>query len=259
MNEETLKKIKKAESLRKNVKFPLSLFKEPDYLESGELFSEVAMECLDLDDKVKYYKEAAITFLKNTAEYNQYRASECYKKLFEILQKSDIKSAVDFYILHSECLERIGKNMLAGQGFLKIGEILKTVELRRSIEMFFRAKKCYEKDQNCPYHHKEAVLKSLEVQLDIKDYENAIESLKEVEIKGGRLSVQILMYLTGRSDFEEVLEKNESELVMTLLNKDKETGIKALNDFKEENSLPEIVIKVFNIAIEEMRPENDIC
>lgn len=259
MNNETLKKIRKAESLRKDVKFPLSLFKEPDYLESGELFSEAALECSEMEDKVKYYTEAANTFLRSKAEYNQYRASECYKKLFEILKEKDLATAVGFYIQHSECLERIGKNMMAGQSFQKIGELLRRVEPRRSIEMLLRARKCYEKDQNCPYHHKEAVMKCLEVQLETKDYVNAIESLDGLKIEHSSLCKQILMYLVGRSDFEDVLERNESELMTTLLNKDKESGMKALREFKEQNSLPEIVNRIFEVAIEEMRPENDIC
>ncbi|ELA41463.1 uncharacterized protein VICG_01447 [Vittaforma corneae ATCC 50505] len=259
MSPELQKKITKAEKLRTKAAFPLSLITEPDYVEAGDLYCEIARECSDLEDKIKFYNEAAITFLRKKAEYNEYRASECYKKLFELLVNQDVTAAVENYIKYCECLERIEKYMLAGQGYTKIGDILEEIDGKRAIEMYRKAQDAYSKDYSCPMHYKEAVQKCLTIQIKGQDIEGAIESLKMLDIEFSKLCIQILTLLLGKTNFEEDLKKDESELIMTLLNKDRDTSIESLRQFKEKNFINPIISKIFDFAIDRLQPENDIC
>lgn len=259
MSPELQKKIARAEKLRTRGAFPFSLFMEPDYIESGDLYCEIAKESRDLEDKVKFYTEAAKTFLRKKAEYNEYRASECYKKLFELLVNHDVATAVEHYIKHCECLERIEKYMLAGQGYTKIGDILVETDRKMAIEMYKKAQNAFSKDYNCPIHFKEAAQQCLAVQLSEQNIEGAIESLKVLDVEFSKLCVQILSLILGKTDFEDDLKKDESELIMTLLNKDKNTSIESLRNFKENNHVKPIISKIFDFAIDRLRPENDIC
>lgn len=259
MEQGLLKKIAKAEKLRKTPAFPFSLFVKPDYIESGDLFFEVARSCTAVADKKKFYLEAAETFLMCPEEYNMFRASECYKKLYEALLASDFDSAVSFLCKHADCLEKIEKYMLAGQAYMKTGDMLVEKDKARACLMYSRARDIYAKDPSTPVHLKEAIQKSLGMQLESQDIEGAIKSFELLKAKHSKLCRQMLMFLVGKVDIEDVLEKEEADLMMALANKDKSSGKEALEAFKMNNAMHPVVEKVFNMVIDRMRPENDIC
>lgn len=259
MESERQKKLAKAEKLRVRSSFPFSLFHSIDYIESGELFTEVAKECEDLKEKVSFYKEAAATFMKKGGEYGTFRASECYKKIFDALHQHDLMTAIEYNNKYCECNAKLEKYMFAGQGYVKAGDLLATADKEMAVEMYKKAQEMYQRDHNCPIHYKEAVQKCLVVQLTIPDVQGAVESLGVLNIEHAKLCRQLLAIHLGKVDLEEDLTKEEGDLVMTLLNKEKETAIQALQTFRDNNVMMPVVSKIFDFVIERFQPENDIC
>lgn len=259
MNLELEKKVKQAESLRKKPGLLMSMFMEADYIGSGELYCEVARECENVEDRVKFYREAATTFLMKNSEYNSYRASECYKKLFDILEGVDPAQAIGYYALYAECQEKAEKFLMAGQAYMKIAETIQKTDEKRAIDIYKRAHETYKRDASCPYHAKEAVQKCLTLQLKNRELADAIRSFDTLDTKYSKLSKQILCFLQGENDFEDDLDKEEGMVIMALLNRETEECIDILENFRKDNYLPEHTSLVFDIAIERLRPENDIC
>lgn len=259
MDSELQRKVKRAENLRRRPGFPMSMFTAADYIGSGELYCEVARECQNIEDQVRFYKEAAATFLMKDSEYNLYRASECYKKLFDILKSNDLDQAIGYYTLYAECQEKAEKFLMAGQAYMKIAEAVQQVDEKKAMDTYKKAYETYKRDASCPYHAKEAVQRHLTLQLKHGDLEGAIESFTVLDAKHSKLSKQILCFVLGREDFEEDLDKEEGMVIMALLNKEKDECIEILEDFKKDNYLSEHTSLVFDIAIERLRPENDIC
>lgn len=264
INNELKRKVQKAEKLRETPSFPFSLFSSPDYLESGDLFCEVALECSSPEHKVKFYAEAAKTFLIKRSEYTEFRAAECYKKLFELFIKNNFNEAIKNYESCCECYERIGKFMTAGQGYIKIGDLLEGLDIKKAIEMYKKGELCYKKDQNCPIHLKEAIQKCLNAQLKAEDFKGAIESLEFLELENIKLCKQmlkILLNLKGTKDLEEEdLNPEESELIRGLLNKNDKGKEELLNEFKEKMiGISPIVLRIFDLFIKKQQPEHDIC
>lgn len=259
MNPDLQRMIKQAEGLRRKPRFPMSLFAEADYVGSGELYCEAARLCEGTEDRIGLYKEAAATFLMTKTEYGLYRASECYKKLFDILEGTDPEQAVGYYVLHAECQEKAEKYLMAGQAYMKIGEIVKSTDKRRAVCIYRKAYETYRRDASCPYHAKEALQKCLDLELRLGMLEDAIRSFDALDTKHSKLSKQILCFLQGREDFEEDLDREESAVMMALLNREKDECIEVLESFQRDNYLSESTQRVFDIALEHLRPENDIC
>lgn len=259
MDSEVQRKAKQAESLRRRPGFPMSLFVEADYIGSGELYCEAARMCESTEDRMELYKEAAATFLMKNTEYGIYRASECYKKLYDILEGMDPEQAIGYYVLYAECQEKGEKYLMAGQAYMKIAGMVQKTDEGKAVEIYRRAYETYRKDTTCPYHAKEALQRCLDLELKLGMLDDAIGILDGLDTKHSKLSKQILCFLQGREDFEEDLDKEETAVIMALLNKGKEECIETLESFRRDNYLSESTQRVFDIAIERLRPENDIC
>jgi hypothetical protein len=260
MSEQLTQKIQRAQKLRQKLSFPFSLFNKPDFIESGDLFCEIAKESSSKEEQVKFYIEAANTFCMKKDEYGEFCASECYRKLFEILEEIDIERALKYYTMYAESLEKMSKYLTAGQTYTKIADILAKIDPKRATDVYSKAVLTYKKDRaSCTYHLKACLQNFLNVQLELENIEGSIEIFDHLDIKYSKLCKQILTILTGRSDFDDVLSPKENQLVMALLNKEKEDAIKDLEAFRTDNYLPEQISKVFDLAIQRMSPENDIC
>lgn len=259
MDEEIYKKILKARKLKTKKMFPFSLFTHPDYTESGSLLCDAAKSSMKDEDKIKLYREAAETFLMDSDEYCVYRAGQCFKKLFDMQREGTRDEAIESYKKYCECCMRIEKYMLAGEGYSKLGDYVVEKDKKMAIEMYKKAQQMYQRDNNCPVHSREAGQKCLGVQLMLGDVEGMLETLEKVEVEHGKLCRQLLAIQAGRTDVDEELGREESELVRTVLNKDKETGIKVLSEFAHENVLMAPISKIFEFIINNFQPENDIC
>lgn len=263
MDKELKDKIKKAENLRKSHGFLASIFSKPDYITSGDLFCEVARGCENIEEKRKYYKEAAETYLMKKEEYNIYKASEVYKALFTDLSSTNWNEAIDFYALHAECLMRIHKFMMAGDSFMKIAESLKQKHAGQAIEFFKKARECFKKETNCRYHFKKAVEEMLSLNLQTGNIQASIEDFEilgtKFNVKHAKLCKQILCFLDEKFDLDDALEQEESQLIMALSNKEGEERTLVLERFANDNYLTDDIEKVFKLAIEKLKPEHDIC
>lgn len=260
MSDRLTQKIEKAQKLRQKPSFPFSIFNKPDFIESGDLFCEIARESTSTEEQVKFYVEAAHTFLMKKDEYGEFCASECYRKLFQLLEETDVENAIQYYTMYAEILERMAKYLNAGQAYTKIADILAKIDPKRAASMYSKAVLTYKKDRAaCTYHLKACLQNFLTVQLDLENLEGAISILDYLDIKYSKLCKQILTVLVGRTDFDDVLSPKENQIIMSLLNKEKEESIKDLEAFRSDNYLPDQISKVFDLAIERLDPENDIC
>lgn len=260
MDEELERKLERAQKLRKRAIFPYSLFRDPDFIEAGDLYCEVAVGSKTIEDQEKYYVEAANTYLMKKDEYGDFSASECYRKLFDLLENVNTESALVYYGLYANSLEKMRKYLNAGQAYAKVADILAKKDQKRSVAAYTRAILTFKKDRaSCTYHLKSCLQSFLIVQLGVGNLEGAIETLDQLDIKYAKLCKQILTIVAGRSDFDDVLSARENQLIMSLLNKSKEDSIKDLEAFRSDNYLPESVSKIFDIAIQGISPENDIC
>lgn len=260
MNKSISKKIEKAEKLRKKHLFPMSLFMEPDYSESASIFIEVAMECTAVEDKINFYMEAAKTFLmEESREYSNFEAYKCYKSAFEVLYPHDKLRAIEYYNKGVECLEKTDKVFFSGDEYTKVGDLFGKTEPKRAIVAYKKAQDKFIEEQHYPVHLKEIKKKILQMQLYTQDIEGAIETLENISIRHGKLCRTLLKLLAGKSDIEDALTQKESDLVMVLLNKDKDSGIQALEQFKLETNLDPLEEEIFDLFIDSLKPENDIC
>lgn len=260
MNVELENKVKKAESYRKKKAFPLSIFSSPDYFESADLFYEVAKEVSDLEAKEKYFLEAANTYALVKGEYTMFKSADCYKKLFETLQSVNLDKAVAYYLVYAQYLEKMDKHLMAGQAYTKMGD-LTIKDKKTSLEYYKKAVASYKLDTSIPYHLKEAYTRVLNIQIDLEDLEGAIETLNVVAIEHGNFAKQILMLLLGKSvtDCEDALSTKESQLIMSIINKERQQAIAEIEDFKNDNFLADPIRKIVDLAIFRFSPENDIC
>lgn len=261
MPSELEKKLTKAEKLRTKSAFPFCYFVAPDYNESAELFCEIARDSSTIEDQCKYYLEAANTFLMQKDEYNEFCASECYRKLYEVLEKKELERALGYYQRYAEILEKMKKYLTAGQAYAKIGDAWAKSNPDKAIEFYSKAILTYKKDRaSCTFHLKSCLQGYLLVLLELEKLEEAINILDQLDTKYSKLCKQILTIVLGRSDFhDDVLNLDENRLVMALLNKSREDSIKDLEAFRSDNYLPDAVSKIFDISIRRMSPENDIC
>lgn len=261
MESELKSKIKKAEKLRESYHFPFNLFNSPDYISSGDLFCEVARECNSVNEQIKYFEEAANTFLLNKDDYGIYKASEPYKSLFNILKDVDFNKAVEYGIKHSDCLYKIGKYMMAGQAYVTLADIVKNKDEEKAMMICNKAKESYNKDGNCPFHLKKAVEECLLLELKNENLQNAIESFeildKKYNMKYSRLSKHILCFLDQETDHskmfaEEELGSQESQILMKLLNQSEDKAASYLKEYLNDNALPEHTTLVFKMAIDKL-------
>ncbi|KAM0680984.1 hypothetical protein GINT2_000767 [Glugoides intestinalis] len=260
MNKSISKKIEKAEKLRKKQAFPMSLFVEPDYSESASIFIEVAKECTLLDDKIKFYLEAAKTFLmEESREYGNFEAYKCYKSAFEVLYPQDKTTAIEYYNKGVECLEKTDKVFFSGDEYTKVGDLFGKTDPKRALVAYKKAQSKFIEEPNYPVHLKELEKKILKVQLQTQDIDGAIGTLENIRIKHSQLCKTLLKLLSGKSDIEDALSQKESDLVMVLLNQDKDSGIQALEQFKNKTHLDPVEEEIFDMFIDSLKPENDIC
>lgn len=264
MDEELKTKIKKAESLRERRGFLQSLFGGPDYLESAALFTEVAKFSTSVEDKIKYYEEAANTYLLEKNEYGIWKAAECFGELNKLAKNKEKSKA--FFLSRIDCLMKIGKYMIAGQALTTEGE--KNNNLETSLELFTKASEAFKLDGSSPFHLKKALEHTLLLQLKAMKIKEAIDTMKYMDesyknMKHFKLCIQMLLFLQMKEnsgtvfDAEDVLESDESKVIMGLFNSE-EPGV-ILEEFQNENVLSETVEMVFEICKKSLKPELDIC
>lgn len=287
-NSELARKINKAEKLRKKRGGLLSFFTHPDYYSSAELFAEVAKAHTGLPEQETYYNEAARTFLMDRGEYSFYRAAEMYKALAEAhLNQGSCAKAVAYGVLNGENLEKAERYMLAGTAFMDAGvaaekmaaspaaEDSSTEEpgaaspaashscaecpTTTAISCFKRAAGLFARDGSCPFHTKKAWERCLLAQLHENDLNGAYETLGCLSIKYARLCRLLLAIITEKEVENDVEDAEENDLVMTLINKEKKDAMQKLEDFANNNFLPDYAGLVFTFVIDRLRPENDIC
>lgn len=252
-------KIKKAESLRKKPGLLASLFWGPDYISSGDIFSELAFASESIEDKEKYYNEAANTYLIKKSEYTHFRAGEIYKKLADTFEKHNVDKSLVYLLKYAENLEKAERYLIAGEVYMKIAGKYEDINNDECVKYYNRAYETYKMDSGCPYHVKEALQKCLIAQLKKKDISGAIGSLGALNIKFSRLCRSILSLLLGKVADDDLESVKESELIMKLVNKTGKDCIDALDDFSNEYFLPDYARMIFDMAIERYSPENDIC
>lgn len=245
-------KVKKAERLRRKQGFLLNLFIKPDYLESAELFVKIAKES-DSENKIKYYKEAAETYLLCASEYGTWKAAECYKNL----NKLDKQSM--YFNKYIDCLIKIEKYMLAGQALSdraeeEDGEIV--------IDLLKKAVEVFEMDGNCPYHIKKIMEKLLLTYLKKSLMKDAWEIFKYLDSKYNpkfyKLCISILAILLNKEGYSEDLNAEENEILMTLIN-NSDNVEECINKFSKNNVISEQVKLIFDMCLNSTKPENDIC
>lgn len=260
MNEQEINaKIKKAKSLRKKPNFFLSLFIEPDYIESGNLFSDVAFFSSDLEEKEKYYNEAATTYLMLKSEYGFFRAGEIYKKVAEVFEKTEAEKYLVYMIKYAENLDKAERYLTAGDAYMNIADKYDEIKKDEAAIYYKKACEAYNKEHGCPYHVKKARQKCLMFQLKQGDLEGAIATLDQLTMEYSKLCKSILCILLEKTADNELESVKENELIMGLMNKTGEDCIDELAKFSCEHSLPDYARLIFEIASDKFKPENDIC
>lgn len=253
-------RIKKAEKLRRQHGRFWSYFLEPDYCGSAELFLEVANETPGLDDRGILYNEAATTFLMKGGEYGFYRAAEVYKELMGLYRKENNESkVVEYGIMYGNSLGSSERYMLAGQAFSDVAAICEKRSPADAIKYYGESIRLYEMDGSCPFHTKKARERCLMLQIQENKLSDAIESLGGLDIRYARLCRQILCILCQTSFDDDLDDPAEHRLVMTLVNGTKDESTDALESFASNNFLPDYAQLVFKRAVENYKPENDIC
>lgn len=253
-------RIKRAEKLRKRHGRLWGYFFEPDYYGSAELFSEVADEAADLEEKEALYNEAATTFLMKEGEYSFYRAAEIYRKLMHLYKKaSNEDKTIEYGILYATNLEDSERYMLSGQAFADVAALYEKGCPVDAIKHYETAIRLYGKDGSCPFHMKKAQERCLMLQIQQDNFGDAIESLARLNIKYSGLCRQILCILCQSNLDDDLDDPAEHQLVMALINSSKEEGIQALEGFSNNNFLPDYAQLIFEKAVENLKPENDIC
>ncbi|KAI5169481.1 hypothetical protein PAEPH01_0753 [Pancytospora epiphaga] len=255
-----LERMKKAEKLRKSHGMVWSWLWKPDYYGSAEIFEELADGSDNLEEKERLYSESARTFLMKKGEYSHFRAAEIYKKMMEIFITEDcIPKALEYGELYSNNLENTGRHMMAGQASDDLADLCESSMPEKAIEYRERAISLYKMDGNCPYHLKKSNEKCLMLQLSKGDYKGAIESLENHDGKYSALCRQMLALVTDSQIENDLDSSAESNLMRVLINRSHEEGLHALEEFSNDNYLPEYARHIFQVIAGRFSPENDIC
>lgn len=257
LDEKNLKKIKKAEQLRKKPNWFAALFVVPDYFESGTLFEEVADSVPGPEEKEKWLMEAATTFEMEKGEFGAYKAYEMYSKIGNIYDeiKNKIKAS-DYWAMAGNQLVKCGKHFLAGQFFYKAGLAIQNASYKKTTKLFESAVQAYTADGKSPFHIKVVLESMLTLQLQFRDAAGAFSTFSKLNVKYSALCRHILGIIIGEDPQTELDSEAENDLYLSMINKD---GIKAFEEFEDENTLPEYLINVFNLYKEKMNPDSNIC
>lgn len=256
--EEVRAKIDKAEQLRKKYGKLLGLFFKPDYLESGELFYEASQLTTDGELKRRCILSAAETFALYKKEYGFFRAAEMYKLLVDE-DKEDRTRLVQYTVLYGTSLEEAGKYMSAGNAFDEVARLLEKESYEDSVQYYNRAIALYEKDGSCPFHMRKALERCLLLLLSKNSLREALPLLKKFNVKHSKFGIQILSVFLNQQIEEELDSPEEAKLIKSLINRGDEETASLFEEFQDNNVLPDFLSIIFAIAIERMKPENNIC
>ncbi|KAI4291586.1 hypothetical protein PAPHI01_0860 [Pancytospora philotis] len=254
------KKLRRAERLRKRHGGLWGLFWRPDYYESAELFLELAKSAETVERSEQYCNEAAETFLLQDEEYSYFRAAEVYKELRDAyIGRESIEGAIRYGKLYASNLTRAGRHMLAGQAYSDLGDACADGRPTNAHAFYTAAAAAYRQDGNCQYHLKKAVERCLAVELGSADYERAVDTIGQLDVKFARLCRLLLLILLEKPLDEELDDPAENRVVMAIINRGSSEATAALDAFANDNFLPKYAQTIFDAVRDSLRPENEMC
>ncbi|ORD94166.1 hypothetical protein ECANGB1_1084 [Enterospora canceri] len=261
---ELSQKLMVAERLKQKSGGFMGFGKKADYVGSGMIYEEIAELVQETDAKEKYYNEAAETFAQEDNEYGLWRASECYRLLYEIFIKDDRDKAADFQMLGVDLLRRIKKYNIAGQRCVILGELYEIDQTEKALGFFKKAVEFYSEVQGYKANLKIVKLKVLLCQIILKNVTEIIGMLRENErlIDRGQLCLQMMLILNG--EYKEAIDneltrKDEKMLVDGVLNGTAEDVPALIDQFRSNNHLGVHAELMMDLFVEKYGLEQEIC
>ncbi len=253
-------RIKRARKLKKKYNGLLGYFYKPDYIESGDILVDVANECTDIDLKEKYYIEAADTFILENREYGFFRAAEIYKILIDLEETKEIKNNITkYYILYSNMLKKSNNIFLAGSTYVKVGDIYRNKSYSTAKVYYHQAKELFKEYNSAPAHLKLINEKLIDLALDMQDYEDCLNILREIDSKYQKFFIELLLILLKRESEYELDDAEQNTILSDVINKEPNEVVQILQKYSENHLLPEYAKKIFLALTDKLDTEYDIC
>lgn len=258
-------KLKQAEKLKQKQGGFLGIGATADFCGSGIIYEEIAEEMSDKDDKEKYYTMAAETFAQDKSEYAHWKASECYRELFEINVKDNREKATEFQMLGLEHLVAIKKWNIAGQRCVLLGELFEIDETEKALNYFTKAVECFTYIEGAYKANLKIVrLKVLLCNIILKRTDDVIKILKEHEKLFERQKLCLHLCLILKNNYTEIVDndlsnRDERELIDVILNGEKEDFEQKINEFRSDTHLNVYAECIFDMFLESYALENELC
>ena len=263
-NKNIERKLKEAERLKEKRGGFLGMGAKSDFVGSAMIYEEIAETMIEPEDKEKYYIEAAETFEKDKSEYSLWRASECYRELFEIFLKENREKAAEFQIMGLKHLKTLKKYNIAGQRYVVLGELFEIDQTERALQFFKEAAFCYSQVPSYKANLKVVKQKILICLIVTKNTNEIVEMLRVENnlIEKQQLCLQLCLIL--KDDYKAVIDndlkdKNEQKLIETILNGTKEEIDAEILRFKDDNYLNVYESLIFEMFEESYSLENELC
>lgn len=250
------RKLKEAERLRTKRVFPLNLFSSPDYDVSAEIFVELGNVEESVDKKIRYYEEAANTYLMGDSEYSRYQAFQIYEKIGQMCEESDPRRSVQAYRRSGRYSKQCGRESLAAVSFQRAADILRKLgDDEGALECLNVVVECY-RGSNWKHHKAKAMRDVANICVELGRYGKAAEVFLTLKENIFVFCAFLCYVIEGTpSDLDVV---GDEKIICDALERDIDTAYRAIDEYADTHAMIGEVSKLLGVVKERLRPENDI-
>lgn len=250
------RKLREAKRLRTRRAFPMSLFSDPDYDASAELFADVGNVEEDVDRKISCYEEAARTYLMGDGEYSRYQASQMYEKIGQLCEETDAERAVEGYRRAGMLSRQCGRESIAATSFQKVADILRMKgDLEGCLESLRTVADCY-RGGSWKHHRMKAAKDVAGVCVELRRFGEAARLFESFGENASMFCAFLCYAVDGTACDLEI--GGDERVVCDALERGTEEASRAIDEYVSTHAMGGDVRQLLGIVRERLKPEHDI-
>jgi hypothetical protein len=257
MDDEMKRKLlARAGQLRRSRMFPLSLFSSPDYIEAGQIYTDVANCEDDMQRKIEYYNEAIKTYLMGGCEYGRYQAFLAADRMGQLLEDSNLTESAKAYASAARYAKMCDRDTLAALPLKRAAELSRRAGKMEDAVGYTREIVQQYRGVRWKNHHRKAVEDAACICVDAGYFEEAAEWFLRCETNAYTFCAFLCYAIDGKPCDLEI--EGPEKAVCDAFGRGPEEATKAIDEYLDYNATVDILGKLLRMAKEGMRPENDI-